>query len=382
MKISLVNITAIRRQPIGYTAHLLLFVLGLFLFNSIHAQEVSVLDWMPDITITDADSNKQNQDSQFKILGVGELPQQRLTLSITPTTPAALDNAQELETLAAGFWQPGENSFLQNTGLQLGWQLELRQQDTPALLTGLPGQISPPLATIQCANGQLTDNSYTASGCRITSIEQQRISAVADWSPVAGLQTRFGMFHDDQDINAIPWLLDNAGINSILPNLATGYQALNNYEATGIQLGISMQLSAGNLGNLAVNADLAHILDYQLSSPLLQQGFSVNNLGGNPANRQAELDIAKLQLDWSRGSFSGGVESIYQETPQLPGFSTGTDLTTFNVHFTWRAPWRGSFSVGATNLLDTSINENDPAIGGDLDSIYGRIPYVRYKQDL
>lgn len=347
----------------------------------------SVIDWMPQVVITPAHQAPNHTgrirkpDSAFKILGVGELPLQRLTLSITPSTPSLLDSDSELEALAAGFWQPGgNNSFFQNAGLQLGWQLELRQQTANPLLIGqLP---SAPLATISCAAGQLTNDSVTASGCRVTSIEQQRISAIADWSPVDGLHTRLGMFRDDQNVSSVPWLLDASALNSVLPNIAGGSRLLNEYDATGIQLGVSVQLSAGNLGDLALNADLARILDYQLSSPLIQQGFSVNNLIGNPALSNSDLDIAKLELDWSRGAFSGGVESVYQETPSLPGVSNGNDLTTFNVHFTWRTPWQGALSVGATNLLDTSAGDNDPALGGDLDSIYGRIPYVRYKQDL
>lgn len=349
-------------------------------------QEQYIIDWMPDITIgnssvtqpiaTDAD------DAQFKILGVGSLPQQRLTLTITPANTVPLDSSQELAALANGFWQPGvDNGFLQNAGLQLGWQLELRQATPNSLQPNLPVQADQPLATIQCATAQLTSGSYTGSGCRITSIEQQRISLVADWSPIAGLQTRVGMFHDNQNVNNAPSLLDVAALTSTLPNI-NGNTTLTDFSASGIQLGVSMQLSAGNLGNLAVNADLARVLDYRLSSPLTQTGFSVANLTNTPVIGSSNLDIAKLELDWSRGAFSGGVESIYQETPFLPGVSNGEDLTTFNVHFSWRTPWQGSLSIGATNLLDSRTRDNEPAVGGDLDSIYGRIPYVRYKQDL
>jgi hypothetical protein len=60
-------------------------------------------------------------------------------------------------------------------------------------------------------------------------------------------------------------------------------------------------------------------------------------------------------------------------------------LTTFDVHFTWRTPWNANLSVGATNLLGAGSDsapsaESPPA--DPLESIYGRIPYVRYKQDL
>lgn len=383
MSRKLVKVLTAKRQPSWLMTCLLLCSTVTFA----QVSNDSVINWMPEVIITPADqaanqaSNIQNPDSPFKILGVGELPLQRLTLTITPTTPSLLDSNSELEALAAGFWQPGgNNSFFQNAGIQLGWQLELRQENANPLSIGqLP---STPLATISCASGQLTNDSVTASGCRVTSIEQQRISAVADWSPVDGLHTRLGMFRDDQNVSSVPWLLDATALTNALPNIAGSNRLLNEFDATGIQLGVSLQVSAGELGDLALNADLARILDYQLSSPLIQQGFSVNNLNGNPAIGNSDLDVARLELDWSRGAFSGGVESIYQETPSLPGVSNGSDLTTFNVHFTWRTPWQGALSVGATNLLDTSAGENDPALGGDLDSIYGRIPYVRYKQDL
>ncbi len=383
MSRKLVKVSTTKRQPYWLVAFLLLCSPATFA----QANNDSIINWMPEVVITPADqsanqaSNIQNPDSAFKILGVGELPLQRLTLTITPTTPSLLDSSSELEALAAGFWQPGgNNSFFQNAGLQLGWQLELRQENTNPLSIGqLP---STPLATISCASSQLTNDSVTASGCRVTSIEQQRISAVADWSPVDGLHTRLGMFRDDQNVSSVPWLLDATALTNALPNLAGNNRFLNEFDATGIQLGVSVQVSAGELGDLALNADLARILDYQLSSPLIQQGFPINNLSGNPAIGNSDLDVARLELDWSRGAFSGGVESIYQETPLLPGVSNGNDLTTFNVHFTWRTPWQGALSVGATNLLDTTAGDNDPALGGDLDSIYGRIPYVRYKQDL
>ena len=54
------------------------------------------------------------------------------------------------------------------------------------------------------------------------------------------------------------------------------------------------------------------------------------------------------------------------------------------MHFTWRTPWNANLSVGASNVLNSGVNDN-PAADKPVDrfeSIYGRIPYVRYQQDL
>ncbi len=60
-------------------------------------------------------------------------------------------------------------------------------------------------------------------------------------------------------------------------------------------------------------------------------------------------------------------------------------MTTFDVYFTWRAPWNASLSVGASNLLNSGVDESGASENKIIDpfeAVYGRIPYVRYQQDL
>jgi hypothetical protein len=69
-------------------------------------------------------------------------------------------------------------------------------------------------------------------------------------------------------------------------------------------------------------------------------------------------------------------------------FLNGEDLdssTTFDVHFTWRAPWNANLSVGTSNLLGSGTEDKGKTENGlqdPFEAIYGRIPYVRYQQDL
>ena len=66
-------------------------------------------------------------------------------------------------------------------------------------------------------------------------------------------------------------------------------------------------------------------------------------------------------------------------------WSDGPPITAADVHFTWRTPWNASLSVGATNLLHSGTGEggaSENKLTDPCESVYGRIPYVRYQQDL
>ena len=92
-----------------------------------------------------------------------------------------------------------------------------------------------------------------------------------------------------------------------------------------------------------------------------------------------------MNIEWSGGAFSSGIQGYYRDSVDFLSRNSVDSLTTFDVHFTWRTPWNGNLSVGTSNVLNAgsedSVNiENQPV--DPLESIYGRIPYVRYKQDL
>jgi hypothetical protein len=94
---------------------------------------------------------------------------------------------------------------------------------------------------------------------------------------------------------------------------------------------------------------------------------------------------ARMNLEWSKGPFSTGIEGYYRDSVDFLNRNNLDSLTTFDVHFTWRTPWNANLSVGASNVLNagtdgTANAESQPV--DPLESIYGRIPYVRYKQDL
>lgn len=301
--------------------------------------------------------------------------------------------------------------------LNLGWQLGL--QGDAANSVGAPYGLgtnpdrntasgSTTLASIQCAQSILTSSSYSASGCRFTQINQQQMLVGLDWQPLPGLSTSAGIFESSQ--TALPgWQQYSIGTGNLAAasfgNASMGdLLAGASQQIRGMQLGMQLELISGS-NNIDISAGWSRITDFELDAPFLDaaagsnamfnQGSMLQTLGltdlsaVNAFNRGGRfvsnetLDAASLQINWTNGAFSSGLESVYQQTPLLPGIATGEDLTTFNLHFTWHTPWRGALSVGANNVLDTTGNGNAELTGEDaLNSIYGRIPYVRYKQDL
>ena len=141
------------------------------------------------------------------------------------------------------------------------------------------------------------------------------------------------------------------------------------------QVGFTMD----SAGAVQLGLQLTRVLDatYQATSvyaPGLQ-----NWTVANP------FDSAKVNLDWSKGNFSGGIQGFYREQVQFLNREDLDSSTTFDVHFTWRAPWNASLSVGTSNVLNAGPEDNgktDNNMQDPFESVYGRIPYVRYQQDL
>lgn len=304
--------------------------------------------------------------------------------------------------------------------LNLGWQAGLQRHtatgnriDNNLLLTGLADQTVPggddsmALANIQCAESVLTRSSYSASGCRFTHVNQQQFLLGLDWSPVPGLSTTASIFESNQTSRP-GWEQYSIGASSLAAAgrgnaSASDLLAVSGQTIQGLQIGLQLDLFNGNNNNVDISAGWSRITDFQLDAPFLDiqtgqtngltqtgvlQTLGLSELSSASASasrftRSDALDSASLQVNWSNGVFSSGLQSVYQQTPVLPGIRRGEDLTTFNLHFTWQTPWQGALSIGANNVLDTTGARATDLDGEEaISSIYGRIPYVRYKQDL
>jgi len=254
------------------------------------------------------------------------------------------------------------------------------------------------LGSIHCMNGTLRADSYTASGCRfvnepLASSEQQRFNLGTEVD-LGKASASFNWFTQDSAFNQ-PGVRNQAAIggqavmgNSLIsPNLGNpllssgGFDSLQflNSEANGINLNFKVGISTDTKGDIQVGLAFTRILDANYQGLYSNSGDPLSWTLAEPFNS------ASMNFEWSSGAFSSGVQAYHREPVNFLNRDSLDATTTFDVHFTWRTPWNANLSVGASNVLNGGIDstgntENQPV--DPLESIYGRIPYVRYKQDL
>ena len=77
--------------------------------------------------------------------------------------------------------------------------------------------------------------------------------------------------------------------------------------------------------------------------------------------------------------------AIVPEAP-LPETNDLDSYQTWDMSATYATPWNGTVTVGARNIFDedppTSVGIGSPFYSNYLHDVYGRVPYVRYEQDL
>jgi hypothetical protein len=254
-----------------------------------------------------------------------------------------------------------------------------------------------PLGSIRCMNGTLRADSYTASGCRfvtepIASTDQRRIDLGASMdfgnasASVGWFEQRNEMNQSSVSLATQPQAQVTAGRSLLSPNLVNPLLDVSsgdplqylNSEASGVDLNFKVGIATTNAGDIRLGLAFSHVLDSEFQG-LYGAGEAFSWTVAEPFNS------SRMNLEWSRGAFSGGVQGFYRDSVDFLNRNSLDSLTTFDVHFTWRTPWNADLTVGATNVLDVgaevSTSADKPPVD-PLESVYGRIPYVRYKQDL
>lgn len=92
-----------------------------------------------------------------------------------------------------------------------------------------------------------------------------------------------------------------------------------------------------------------------------------------------EWNTSSLSLSGGVGNFGGEVTGQMIEVPGQP-----SRYSTLGAGVTWRTPWKAKLSVGAENLLSRGKNPfgTQDVQRPDITPEEGRVPYVRYQQDL
>lgn len=233
-------------------------------------------------------------------------------------------------------------------------------------------------AHIRCDGGTRRQHGYRAENCRFVaepaanqSLDLMRIGG--EWLATPDLSVGMGVF---RGIGNTP------GFGFEATETTSPWQR----PAEGIDLSLSLGLDAGRVGDLLVDLQLARFREDDPGELPGLSGYDSNWRLLEP--RQAYNSAAQLSLGWRKGDFSGGIQGQFREMPAWWLNATGQEsFRSFDIEFSWRAPWNASFSIGASNFLDNQPDgelASDPATtaADPMEGIYGRIPYVRYKQDL
>lgn len=256
-----------------------------------------------------------------------------------------------------------------------------------------------PLGSIHCQNGILGASSYRASDCYFTNEPETfslgTISIGADYELGNKAMAAINLFRQEatldtriagrQSFQGGAPVLGAGLLSPVLSNpllgQASGGQMLEylDSEVTGIDLEFKVGLSTDNAGDMQMGLQFTRILDGSYHG-LFPSGSGLTNW-----TVAESFDSAKVSFDWQRNSFSGGIQGFYRKPVEFLNRSNLESIATFDVYFTWRTPWNGSLSVGASNLLNSGVDEtgsSENTVNDPFESIYGRIPYVRYQQDL
>lgn len=261
------------------------------------------------------------------------------------------------------------------------------------------------LGSIHCMNGILRPDSYTASGCQFVN---------ESYATSQSSRISFGARYDAGNASAsINWFTQNAELSNpgvrqmnpasgisvapdrlLMPGLGNPLLAPSVYmdplqqfkgQTTGVDLDFRVGIATDSKGDIRLGLAFSHVLDADY------QGIYSNSQNPLSWTLAEPFNSARMNLEWNLGNFSSGIRGFYREPVNFLNRNSVDSLTTFDVHFTWKTPWNASLSVGASNIFDAGaepfnsaretskadIQSNDP-----LESVYGRIPYVRYQQDL
>lgn len=255
-----------------------------------------------------------------------------------------------------------------------------------------------PLGSIHCQNGVLDQGSFRASDCYFINqanvLKQDQIALGLRYGK-ENFNTAVSMFRREASVgqrdvvnystpvssaNLGVGMLGSEGRNPILPSIGANMPL--NYmggESSGLDIEFQVGFAMDSAGDIRLGLQLTHVMDasFQSSSNLAPglQNWTISN----------PFESAKMNLDWSKGNFSGGLQGYYREQIQFLNNEALDSSTSFDVHFTWRAPWNANLSVGTTNVLGAGSGDKSKTETGlqdPFEAVYGRIPYVRYQQDL
>ena len=311
---------------------------------------------------------------------------------------ALLDNPEWLETqrprLAVALGDNGpDSSFsllpysaldaeqIENASPAVSWSLEAWQLNTASL------------AHIQCSSASRTLESFLVENCRFVdqptpSDAVNLVQVEGRWMAAPGLQLGLGAFTGQQSMaSETTFGIMPVNLPAVGPMLDSSDMV---DDVEGLSMNLSFGLHVGRIGDLMLDLELSRYRrspdSLTFSNGMMDAGLSNGIVSGLYALQSQYQTAGQLGLGWRKNQFSADLVGQYRELPYWFGpEARGEGFNSFDIEFSWRAPINSSISVGITNVLDArpdAASLGDRAMENSMDSIYGRIPYVRYKHDL
>lgn len=332
---------------------------------------------------------QKEQSSAQLAFDLGDSQSRKLELQLSEPITLNINNNQLKPSSGVG------SVFLDSS---LSFQLTDDLDITSSLGAGRTQSSFRPLGSIHCQNGVLDHGSFRASDCYFINqanvLKQDQVALGLRYGK-GNINTAVSMFRREASsgqqgvVNYTtpmtstalgPGMLTSQS-NNPFPTAMSPGQSLNymSGEASGLDIEFQVGFAMDSAGDIRLGLQLTHVMDasYEATSNLVPglQNWTISN----------PFDSAKMNLDWSKGNFSGGLQGYYREQVQFLNREELDSSTTFDVQFTWRAPWNANLSVGTTNVLGAGSGDKGKAETGlhdPFEAVYGRIPYVRYQQDL
>jgi iron complex outermembrane receptor protein len=161
---------------------------------------------------------------------------------------------------------------------------------------------------------------------------------------------------------------------------------LSGFKTSGIDLDFSWNFEAGNTGDWRWWVLGSHVNKFEVE-PIAGAGFQeIGGLLGAPENR------VNTGIDWSRGNWTGSIQMNWIDSTSESASSGLADQghvsswTTWDIQVGYAFGWDGKITLGIRN-----VDDRDPPVSNAFGhprwsfynyDIFGRVPYVRYEQDL
>ncbi|NBB93453.1 MAG: TonB-dependent receptor [Gammaproteobacteria bacterium] len=156
----------------------------------------------------------------------------------------------------------------------------------------------------------------------------------------------------------------------------SGFASLGSIEVRGADINLQTNFNFGDAGRLANELQVSYTDEYVVDS-----GDDVAGEAGLPDYRATLSNT----YQWGDFAFIWNINHIDgQDSAASPDLDGLPSWTTHDLQVNWYTPWNGQLTVGVDN-----VGDRDPVVDpGELRAFnfnlydgYGRVPYVRYKQN-